>query len=278
MSPIIVGLSWYIFATKVVTPLAAGREYEHWLYGYLAPTPFGLVVYLVSHPVQAVGLLFAPSVKISLWYRTFGTFAFLPLLSPYALLAAPSLLSRLLSSEAIHWEPSYHYSIPIMVILACATADTLERLSQGFKAEDRLVFGGAFVAFAISVGMNRGVLQRDQILHPRTSPETARELDALLTRIPNEASVTADNFVTPHLSQRQWILVADDEKRSYRTDYYVLDPEVRPRSTKLAAMFRRGGDYEEIGRAGATILFRRRPGVASDLPARPGDLPSIMAY
>lgn len=278
IAPVVVSLGWYVLATRILSPVfGEGRPYEHWLYGYLAPTPMALVVYLITHPVRAFTLLVVPKVKLTLWYRTFVTFALLPLLSPITLVMASSLFSRLLSPQPIHWEPSYHYSFPVMAIGACAAADTLGRLTRRFSHRGpRLALAGATLVLALSFGMNRFVLQRDQLLRPRTSPEIARELDALLARIPAGASVTADNFVAPHLSHRDWILMTADGNRMYRTEFYVFDPTVPPGAARLAERMRTSGEYEAIGRAGPTILYRRRPGIAPDLPSRPQDLPSLI--
>ena len=275
--PLLVGGGWFLFATRVLMPWAAeGRAYEHWVYGHLAPTPGALVVTLLTHPVHFIKLLFAPSLKVTLWIRTFGTFAFLPLLSPYALLALPSLFARLLSSEEVHWFSLLHYSMPVMAIMACAAADGLARIGKRLGAGTRFTIGGAVAVLLVSAGIYRGSVQIGQIRHPKVSPERARALERLLANIPPDASVTADNVVAPHLSKRRWILVAADKKRNYRTDYYVFDPDESPSMRLLASRMRDGREYEEIGRAGETRLYRRRAGVAPDLPARPQDLPSYL--
>lgn len=70
-----------------------------------------------------------PFVKVKTLLWVFGVVAFLALRSPLAVIAAPTLVWRLLSDTPNHWGQDWHYNAVLMPVVFIALADGLARAS-----------------------------------------------------------------------------------------------------------------------------------------------------
>ena len=129
--------AWFAALIEVVMPAIAGAPYNHWTYQALGNGPGSAFVYLVRHPIASLQLLVDNPTKIKLWGGLLGAFAFLPILSPILLVAAPTLLERLWSTNPALWSASFHYSMVTAPVLAFAGIDSVARLQRAFSTRHR---------------------------------------------------------------------------------------------------------------------------------------------
>ena len=214
--------AWFAALIEVVIPAIAGAPYPHWTYDALGTGPGSAVLHIIRHPVASLRLLVDNSTKLKLWGGLLGAWLALPLLSPLALVAIPTLFERLWSSNPALWSASFHYSLVIAPILAFASIDGLARLQQ-------VVSGGmrGFVAVGLSFGvlaagliLSFGVIRPFDEVGTYISPAQVSNIQYCLTSIPADASVSASNALLPHLSHRRqiYLLTLKDD-----ADYVAID-------------------------------------------------------
>src|SRR5438874_8430485 len=125
---IAVCLVWFATLIEVVMPAIAGAPYGHWTYDALGSGPGSALLHVIRHPLSSLRLLVDNPTKLKLWGGLLGAWLFLPVLSPLVLVAIPTLLERLWSSNPALWSASFHYSMVISQVLAFAAIDTLSRI------------------------------------------------------------------------------------------------------------------------------------------------------
>jgi uncharacterized membrane protein len=96
------------------------------------------------------------------------------------------------------------------------------------------------------------------------SPELSakvRRVDALLARIPADASVCATDTLNPHVSDRYTLYLAPDPQ-CYQAEYVTMDlpdtyGDARAPSTAMLQRMEASGRYEVVARVDAIVLLRR---------------------
>jgi len=86
-------------------------------------------------------------------------------------------------------------------------------------------------------------------------------IDALLARVPADASVAASDTLNPHLSDRYTIYLLPDPQ-SYAAEYVAFDipnasPERRADDQRIYERMLASGRYRVVGSAGSAILLQR---------------------
>jgi len=224
---IAVCIAWFVALIDVVMPAIAGTAYGHWTYDALGTGPGSAVVFILRHPIASLRLLVDNPIKVKLWGGLLGAWLFLPVLSPIGLVAIPTLLERLWSSDPALWSASFHYSLVIAPVLAFASIDSLSRLqrivSPSFAGEGR---GGRLpVAVAIGV-LAAGLILSFAVVRPLDelgtyiSASRAADIQSCLPTIPPQASVAASNALLPHLTHRRQIYLLTAKPDA---DYLAID-------------------------------------------------------
>ena len=230
--------AWFAALIEVVMPAIAGAPYNHWTYQALGNGPGSAFVYLVRHPIASLQLLVDNPTKIKLWGGLLGAFAFLPILSPILLVAAPTLLERLWSTNPALWSASFHYSMVTAPVLAFAGIDSVARLQRAFLTRDRTSpsrsgggQGGGFrvgvsiAVLAAGLIVSFGLVRPLDELGTYISASQAADIESCLAVIPADASVSASNVLVAHLSHRRqiYLVTARDD-----ADYLALDAASDP--------------------------------------------------
>src|SRR2546430_12572706 len=146
---------WFATLIEVVMSAIAGAPYGHWSYDALGSGPGSALLHIIRHPLSSLRLLVDNNAKLKLWGGLLGAWLILPVLSPLALVAIPTLLERLWSSNPALWSASFHYSLVIAPVLAFASIDGLARLRQIVRGRIRSLLG---------VGLSVGVLAAGTVL------------------------------------------------------------------------------------------------------------------
>lgn len=216
----VLGVAGYILAVEIVIPhFSAAGEFGYWEYTALGPTAGAALLFLVTQPWNAVAVLFDHSLKVSLWALHFLPLLLLPLLSPYVLLAAPLLLSRLWNDRLNVWSPIYQYDAILAPILLVAALDvvrrviTTHRLLPGvrFPASWTWVRHAAMVVPVTSLAVTLvgtsffpGVFpfQRTVTAENWTMTERAEAHHRAAALIPDDVCVEAADTMVPQLTNR----------------------------------------------------------------------------
>jgi len=261
---------WFVSVIEVIMPAIAGAPYGHWTYQELGSGPGSALLHIVRHPISSLALLFNNTVKLKLWGGLLGAWLFLPILSPLFLVAIPTLLERLWSSNPALWSASFHYSLVIAPVLAFAAIDTLSRIRGLLPGRLRQIAAGAVSIAVLAAGLvlTVGVVRPLDELGTYTWAGQAAEIQSCLDVIPPSASVSASDALLPHLSHRREIYLL-----TMRTDadYVAIDlasygghffageqTQIRDAITRSLA-----GGYGVACSKGTTVVLRRGGGTQS---------------
>jgi len=220
---IAVCVAWFAALIEVVMPAIAGARYGHWTYEALGSGPASALLHLVRHPISSLELLVDNPIKRKLWGGILGAWLLLPLISPISIVAIPTLLERLWSSNPALWSASFHYSLVIAPVLAFAAIDGLARLQQRLPLPRRRATVGLGVSLAV---LAAGLILSFAVVRPfdevGTYISTAQvsNIESCLQSIPPDASVSASNKLLPHLSHRREIYLLTMKSDA---DYIAID-------------------------------------------------------
>ncbi|MGK3200707.1 DUF2079 domain-containing protein [Amycolatopsis sp. MEPSY49] len=152
-------------------------------------------------------------VKVSMLLALLVPTAFAALRSPLLLLAVPTLLWRLVSANDRYWGMGYHYSAVLMPIVFLAGL-------HGARRAARLLPACALVA-----GLASLALQAAHLTSGVWTPAQRAGIEAVLTRIPDGATVLASNRLAPRLTSRCTVLFFDGVTRERPEWVVVARPE-----------------------------------------------------
>jgi uncharacterized membrane protein len=140
-------------------------------------------------------------------------FALLTLVSwPALVLAIPLVAERMLSTNHWFWASDSHYSATIAPVLALGAIDGLTRLRRRYGVLDRrrnLIVAIAAGVLVLNIGVTlvagKAPLRRlaDGAFWHVTQDE--RDAHALIAWLPDDASVTTQASLVPHISHRQQV-------------------------------------------------------------------------
>jgi uncharacterized membrane protein len=272
--------AWFAVIIKVVIPALGGSPYRHWTYDALGPGPGAALLQIFRRPIYAIALLFDNPIKLRLWGGLVGAWLFLPVFSPLFLVAIPTMLERLWSSNPLLWTASFDYSLVIAPILAFAAIDTLRRLQSlvrdGLSGMERTVVSAAVVlAGAI---LTFGIAQPLADLRLAVSAQEATSIASCLEVIPASLSVSASSALLPHLSHRDTIyLVATSTDVDFVAINLITDLQQYPAAAgplrSTIARLQASG-YGVACSRGSTIVLHRG---ATDTSSLSPELAAFMA-
>lgn len=241
----VAGAMGFAVVTEFVIPFfSADGEFGYWQYTALGPDLGSSLAYIFTHPLAAVGILFDHPLKIGLWLLHFVPLWLLPLASPYTIMAAPLLLSRLFNDRLNLWAPVYQYDAIIAVIFLLAAVDALGRVTswrlagrarpgrQYMRQRTRqrmfTVFTASVVGWAVV-----GTMFFPQVfpLHETLTAknwektEKAEAFERAVAMIPDDVCVEAADNAVPHLVDRTYVGLHGDIGDELAT-WMIVDTDV----------------------------------------------------
>jgi uncharacterized membrane protein len=125
--------------------------------------------------------------------------------SPLALIALPSLASRLTSANETYWGPGLHYNATVTVVMVFATIDAVRRIRARRRWSEQTVARGAWVLVAVAL-VASGWLPLGDVASSalRPCPACAAKT-AALNAIPDHVSVAADDTLAAYLVDRDYV-------------------------------------------------------------------------
>jgi uncharacterized membrane protein len=232
----VLGVGWSLVALKVVVPHFNGGDSSYWgryvppgFYGSNIVTQSDTVKFWLHHP-DLVRDNLTSEAKLSYLHRLLFPAGYLSLLSPLTfLIGLPSLALILLSYEPHMYGGLAHYSaelVPVTIVSAILGVEWLAKtVAPRIHVPFRYMVLGccAYVLFASVV--NHRVNGFSPLASNFAMPaETAHDLlvDRALSIIPTGASVSAQDNLNAHLSDREQVFLYPDLDGN-RVQYIVLD-------------------------------------------------------
>lgn len=240
----VLGVTWSLLASLVIVPHFHAGASSYWA-RYLPPAMQGsgsitqadVRRFWLHHPGDVWSDLTGEA-KLSYLHRLLYPSGYLALLSPLTLLTGiPSLLLVLLSYEPHMYGGLAHYSAELVPVTIVASIFGTEWLSTRVAPLLRIRASWAIAACSIYLIVAAGINHRANGLSPLStgfnSPAVTphdRLLDRALALIPANASVSAQDRLNPHLSDREQIYLFPDLDLG-RVQYIALDATQTTAST-----------------------------------------------
>lgn len=262
--------AYFLIAVGVVMPHFARAQPSRILHRYGEDESMrSLVAGLLRHPWRVASTLLAPS-GLAYLVKLLWPFGFTSLASPLTfLISLPELLINLLSGKPQQHSIAYHYvageapfMIAAMVLGLRRIGGWLVRLAprarQAGAPRLHRVLAGAVVAVALVATFTAGPLSGAR---PgwglALTPERRAAVAQALALVPADASVSADNALGAHLSERERVdifpVLGDDE-------YVVLDTARGYGERKAIALARLNADlrYELVFEREGVLVYKRK--------------------
>lgn len=274
LSSMVVSAAWYIWIIYFFIPGIIHEPYGYINFGALGNTPLQLIVATIKNPINTLVTFFVPLQKTKILLLAFGSFAFLPLLSPAILmLTLPNLISRFLSDYEGRWVITHHYSVNLTPILALASlfgiVFILKKLkTQNFFSEKTIKYflGSILILATIAVSFYvKGPITK--LRHPSFYEFRANYVDDqnAVNLIPANASVIATSALVPHLTHRKSINVLYETTKLQDLDYdFVLlsyfDDAGRITKEQLleyVKFFQQSPNYQELYNHNGVFVFKK---------------------
>ncbi|HVA96197.1 MAG TPA: DUF2079 domain-containing protein [Candidatus Acidoferrales bacterium] len=242
------GLAWYVFCFMIIFPAFTphGGGFGYW--GQYSQSNgsgiLGIILYIVTHPLNFLTTLVTPDYKIDTFFQSFGAFGFLLFLYPPSLLIIlPSLMEKLLSN-GIAGMIGTHYSAALTGVTVIATIEAIDTIRKNKKLVSMVgnttVFTGTMI-FYLALFFN--VLYGYYVftLNPNTyrtgypegaimvdpSENTLMVLSQVINSIPPHATISAQGQIVSHIN-RYYKLVSDAPNKNETADYVIFDTQLPP--------------------------------------------------
>jgi uncharacterized membrane protein len=238
-------ICYFLVVLKVVIPFFnPSNSYTGFHYSVMGDSITSFIFHLFQNPIRSMNLLFInhskdhffDGIKIETWLMLCFSGGFLLLRKPiYLWMIIPLLFQKLYHDYPIMWSVNYQYSIEFAPILTIGIFDVI----SSFKKEKLKIYS-AFVAIFLALACTIRLMDNTIIKYDKTnlriykSAHFNREFSIpkayeLLSKIPKNASVSAQSAFVPHLSCREKIyqfpLINDAQYilLSPKDNHYPLD-------------------------------------------------------
>jgi uncharacterized membrane protein len=318
------GVGWFMVVVSVVMPhfSPTGKPLLESRFAIMGDGPEQIVLYILLHPIYIIKQYVLESQHREYLKLLFAPAAYLPLLAPWVLvLALPSLAINLFSSDPQMYSGLFQYNAEIVPILIFATIEALVLLlwitrwiiahipGRNMRA---LPFAGVpelaqrlhrprwsmvtpVVLAVLLVAVLFKAVEADYFFYGNlpfsqgfTWPETTAHMalaQRFIAMIPQNASVSAQTKLVPHLSERKDIYMfpyGDDQ-----ADYILLDAssDMYPFLSTIdyieaAKSMILDGHYGIVAAQDGYMLLKRglpAPGVATTSAVQPGPGSNMLA-
>lgn len=218
-------------------------------------SPIDFVSIFLVRPGIFIDQIFNSPIKMQTINELYRQFIFFPFLSPLSWLTVfPSLFFRFSTTYTQTWTNSFHHSANLIPFLAVSTIMVIEK----FKLPSRFV--SLLLLFLLATGS----------LSPNSFIWNAVRLDfhnsrfdyliSNLKKIPDDAAVSAQSPIVPHLANREKIylfpeiydaeyLVLDRSLSSYPMNHYDLENKI--------AIFSKSTNWKIISANKSIIIFKK---------------------
>ena len=269
LSTFMVSLLWSFLAIKVFMPSFGKVDYS----SFVTPgdSLFSASMDYLLNPLSIARNLFYPLVKIKTIVFSFLSFGLLPLLDLKLLpIIGFQFAYRFLDIQhPIRSTLFYHFSVELAVLMSISTISVLEKLTKIVKARRFFfMFGLVIITLntIINIYLNAPVLTLLKSNFYADEP-WMKDNKLILSKIPKDQSVSAQNNLVPHLSHREKIyvlpivedaqyIVFDLHPNQDNWNFYTLSPELA--KNKLKELIK-SGSYKIAFSSNYSFLLEKMP-------------------
>jgi uncharacterized membrane protein len=258
---VLVGSALAFFAiVRLIIPAFGGGGYVYFTarYAQLGDSPQQILLTVLTNPRQLAATLFQAQ-KFKFLLGIFGPVLGLSVMSGFGiLLLLPTLATLLLSNYAPQFAFTTHYTAPLIPLVLGTAILGMARLKPSLHSP----VAAAVLVSSLAFSLLLGDMPFSRHFDPHMFEAEARYTAFVhnLDRIPPDASVAAENNLTPHLSHRRFIYDLEYEGAK-NAEYLALDFAALGRST--AALQRQIAGYESKGyrtiATGGGLALMQRP-------------------
>lgn len=251
-------VAWFLFTSWFLSSFGYGiMSYRYDNFMTDGGSLVGVIINVLKNPVLVFSESFEAG-KLTFLAQALLPLALLPLVTrrPHRLLLlCPLLLIGLMSDyqyqHSIYFQYVFGWSAFLFYAAALNLSDLGKRARRALCAVMLSTSALFFSDYALPLG---------SAINPNDAVRAKCEaINEAITVIPDDASVTSDTFILPHLADREIIYQLDDNATSADTDYVVLDIRAisSTEADKREQTFKADG-YETVCRTdGAVIIMKR---------------------
>ena len=241
-------LAVFLALVRVIIPGFGGGSYEYFArrinlrYAELGTTPQEIIGTTFAHPGRLAQILLQPQ-KLKFLVGIFGPVLGLTTISGFAaILVLPTLAILLLSNYAPQYSFTSHYSAPLIALVIGTSILGFARLRPSLRGPA----AAGVVASSLVFSFLFGDLPFSRHFDVHMYEQEARYAAFVgnLDRIPPDASVGAENNLTPHLAHRRFIYNLEFEGAN-NAEYLALDDAALGRNA--TAFQQQIASFEAIG-------------------------------
>ncbi len=217
-------ITFIYFVPVMIYMRKYGLDFVGWRYGVYFLSGQDKIMQMFQNILMAPGFfiknVFSEDCFVFMLYML-GSLLFLPLASRdfrRLILLIPFVAINIMTDYPYQHDIGFQYTYGSFALMLVLFADNVKDMQPQTKNM------AVFSAFITSFIMMLGVCMSDFTFYNKNyedNKERFEQTEAVLDRIPQDVSITADTFILPHLYDREELYMKDDNYR--RTDYYVLD-------------------------------------------------------
>jgi uncharacterized membrane protein len=226
VATIAISAVWFVVAVYVVIPAFNPAGVTPYLsrYDHLGPGPREIAMRILSDPGGMLPILLGPD-RVAYLQGLFEPVAYLALLSPLILLAAPDIAINVLSNFDRMYSGQAHYGAVIAPLVIISGIYGAWFLTRPIQRLDRRVGNVVLYVVAALVLVASVRAYWVEVFLPMTDhlprvTERDRVVDEFITLIPPEAGVSASSSVNPHVAHRQRLFLFPDVRDA---EYIFID-------------------------------------------------------
>jgi uncharacterized membrane protein len=263
------GIAAYEVITGMIIPaLAPSHQFAYWQFDAIGKNLPDALWGILIHPWHAVHVFVTPADKMRTLLYLLAPLAFLPLCSPYVVLALPLLAERFFNFREQLWIPHFQYNALPWLVLVLAFVDGATHLGV-FRTNWKAVTARRLlIAFLVGAQVwLTGFVVAGQVRALRSNAvrliENRRDATALSAQhaaalIPAHVCVLAEARIAPHLTNRDYVTLPNLDLAGW--DFIVIDPALenvasRPASPLVVAAAR-ANQWVTIFSEGPTVVLR----------------------
>lgn len=249
-----ISISYWFATIYVIMPAFGSKGFgppqiiSRW--GQYGSSIVEIAIWLLTHPVEVMRMIFRYEVL-----RFIPQLIFTPLFSPWVLITLPYLLIHATSNMEIQYNFTAYFGAPSLTLFAIASVYGIKNISSWLGKlrvnKKKVILFASMAVMIINIGhLNLVHIDRDTLI--------ARKI---LSQIPDDASLSAQEHIFPHLPPRREIHILPEIDSA---DYVFIDTGLFSGifSRTDAIVYLRDlvikGEYEVIEKGGNRFYLLKR--------------------
>lgn len=244
-----------------------------WRYEYMGSNVRDIALWMLAHPMKVVqNLFFTPNdegIKAEFYICALTSGLLLAFFKPnYLIMLIPLLVQKMLAYDESFWGVTRQYSVEFAPVLVVAGFIAIAKL-KNIKCQ--FVLSAAMVILTLSTtiytvdtpltSISKGRVRIFQALHYRQNEFDVGVARRMLNKIPDDASVCATTFFTPHLALRDSVYLFPSGLQ-YNAEYFLVKKKHWSYSgddaKKVSTVINGNPLYEVLDTNGDLYLLRKK--------------------